>query len=507
MMITFWKKASDIQDRIFIPKFYDPGINEDRRVLAATHTFIKLGDLVRSGKIEVATGDEIGKSSYGTGDIPFVRTSDISNWETKSAPKQGVSQTIYNEYVGKQDVRAGDILLVRDGTYLIGTNCFVTQLDSKMLYQSHILKFRVIDTDSIDPHILFLALNSRLVRRQIRSFQFTADTIDTIGHRYLDLVISVPQCTKQLSDMTKMTKIALESRVRGKSFVKQAPTLMEEALRTNSANGLEQFVDIETENLQETLRQDTVTAEFGHFETFWQNSALVRDRILLPKYYDPEIIEELVELEKHCDCVSIGDLINREILEFSSGDEIGKMAYGTGDIPFLRTSDFANWEIKHDPKQGVSQEIYDEYAASQDLRAEDILIVRDGTYLIGTSCMVSEEDTKALFCGGLIKIRSLDKDYLDPHLLLALLNSYIVKRQIRTKQFTRDVIDTIGQRLKEVVLPIPRSTSLRGDLTSVVKRVIDARISSRKTIASLSFKIDNNESVINDVDVEDLEDA
>ena len=80
--------------------------------------------------------------AYGTGEIPFVRTSDISNWEIKTIPKQGVSVGIYESYNSNQDVRDKDILLVRDGTYLIGTNCFVTELDLPMLYQSHILKLR-----------------------------------------------------------------------------------------------------------------------------------------------------------------------------------------------------------------------------------------------------------------------------------------------------------------------------------------------------------------------------
>ncbi|MGS0724259.1 hypothetical protein, partial [Shewanella sp. 30m-9] len=205
------------------------------------------------------------------------------------------------------------------------------------------------------------------------------------------------------------------------------------------------------------LKQDTVTSEFGHFETFWVDSKNIKERIYLPKYYDPEIIDELSNLSSTCDCVSIQELCNDNFLTVSTGDEIGKMAYGTGIIPFVRTSDFSNWELKHDPKQGVADEIYESYKKSQDVKAGDILLVRDGTYLIGTSCIITSEDEKMLFCGGLYKIRVNENDSIDQWLLLALLNSYLVKRQIRTKQFTRDVIDTIGKRLFEVVLPIPKS--------------------------------------------------
>ena len=131
--------------------------------------------------------------AYGTGNIPFVRTSDISNWEIKSAPKQGVSKDIFNSYSYKQDVRVGDIFLVRDGTYLIGSNCIVTELDDQVLYQSHILKFRILDQKQLNPYIFFLLLNSNLVQNQIRSIQFTADTIDTIGNRFLEITLPIPK--------------------------------------------------------------------------------------------------------------------------------------------------------------------------------------------------------------------------------------------------------------------------------------------------------------------------
>lgn len=115
--------------------------------------------------------------AYGTGDIPFVRTSDISNWEIKTIPKQGVSETIYQQYAAKEDVQPGDILLVKDGTYLIGTSCIVTPLDTPMLFQSHIVKFRVEDPSVVTTEMFFIALNTPLVQQQIRAFQFTAVSV------------------------------------------------------------------------------------------------------------------------------------------------------------------------------------------------------------------------------------------------------------------------------------------------------------------------------------------
>ena len=272
----------------------------------------------------------------------------------------------------------------------------------------------------------------------------------------------------------------------GKAFIKQAPFLVEQCLVVGSTTPITDFLALNASELKDALRQDTITAEFGEFETFWHSSNEISERIFLPKYYEPSIATRLEQMRTSCDLITIGELEETKRLSLATGDEIGKMAYGTGKIPFLRTSDFSNWEIKHDPKQGISEEIYDEYAAKQDLKEGDVLLVRDGTYLVGSSCIVTSADSKALYCGGLYKIRSLDHTGLNPYLLLGLLNSYIVKRQFRTKQFTRDVIDTLGKRVKEVTLPIPRSDELREALTNAIKSKVDDRIDARVHISSLS---------------------
>lgn len=48
-------------------------------------------------------------------------------------------------------------------------------------------------------------------------------------------------------------------------------------------------------------------------------------------------------------------------------------------------------------------------------------------------------DVPLLFSGGLYRVRVERPDLLDPHLLLALLWSEIVRRQLRSKRLTRDV--------------------------------------------------------------------
>ena len=264
---------------------------------------------------------------------------------------------------------------------------------------------------------------------------------------------------------------------------------MEESLVKDSVQPIDRFLSTEWNDITTQVRSETVTSEFGEFETHWMNSGEIKERVYLPKYYNRELVEELKKLEETCTCVSIGELVQNMVLEWTTGDEVGKLAYGTGSIPFIRTSDFANWEIKYDPKQSVSEEIYMNYKKSQDVRLFDILMVRDGTYLVGNSCIITEQDIRMLYCAGIYKIRVLNDEVIGPWLFLGLLNSYIVKRQIRTKQFTRDVIDTLGNRLNEIVLPIPKTLTVRRGIERQVKSVALERINARKAIKELALQM------------------
>jgi type I restriction enzyme M protein len=61
----------------------------------------------------------------------------------------------------------------------------------------------------------------------------------------------------------------------------------------------------------------------------------VRRSIFLPKYYNPEIVARLAALKQTHALVTLGELVQQKYLSATTGDEIGKMAYGTGTIPFV----------------------------------------------------------------------------------------------------------------------------------------------------------------------------
>ncbi len=210
------------------------------------------------------------------------------------------------------------------------------------------------------------------------------------------------------------------------------------------------------------------------------------DSIFVPKYYNPEIRKSLDELEKsgeYC-LTSIGDLLEDGVLQITRGDEIGSRFYGTGDVPFIRTSDIVNWEIKFDPIKCVSEEVYEEYKDIQDIQERDILFVSDGTFLIGRTAIVTNLDLRIIIQSHLKKIRVLKQDILDPYYLFYLLNSRVVRRQIDSKTFVQATISTVGNRLNEVVLPIYKDVGEVKKIADEVRSIVAQKAMLReKTLA------------------------
>lgn len=209
-------------------------------------------------------------------------------------------------------------------------------------------------------------------------------------------------------------------------------------------------------------------------------SAQLAEQVLAPRYYNPDVAAGLSLLTDSHDLVKLGDLVASGLLTVTSGDEIGKLNYGSGPVPFVRTSDISNWELKLDPKHSVSEELHQSLATKQDVREGDILMVRDGTYLIGTCAFVTKYDTHIVFQSHLYKLRVNDWSRLSPYLLLAVLTSKPVQEQVKAKRFTQDIIDSLGDRIYELVLPIPRAASVRQRVTSTVKKAIEDRIQARE---------------------------
>ncbi len=420
--LGFEVRSESILDRILIPKFYDPelglqGPGDRFRV-------VNLEDLLLPSAVGSHLGTWIPREFHGSGEVPYVRTSDLAHWRIRPDFKKGVSHEVYSRFKHRYDVQADDILFVAHGSYKIGDVALITTSDLPLLLQDHVFRLRAAP-EKIDPYLLLAALSTTFVRRQVRSRQFSAEIIDKIGERHLGIRVAIPRSDADCQ--------ALADRVR--SVIAEQSAVRLELAEIEAGMGVSYGPRASTR-----LGFELDTSE-------------VKNRILVPRYYDPDLETSLREAEAEGPWITLDELMADGVIEVSAGVEPGKLAYGTGEIPFVRTSDFAEGEILRDPKHGVSDEIYNQYKRNGGLEPDDVLVVRDGTYLVGSSALVGSGDLPALHCGGIVRLRVKKREVLEPQTLLGLLNVALVRRQFRSKQFSRDVIETLGNRLLEVRIP------------------------------------------------------
>jgi type I restriction enzyme M protein len=147
---------------------------------------------VQNGFLNIHSGHEVGSEAYGTGNIPFIRTSDIINFELSSDPTNSVSEEIYNQYSKQQNLKEGDILFIADGRYRIGKTAIINKHNIKCIIQSHIDIFSLSDDAPIKPYEFVYLMNTQIVQEQIRNLVFIQSTLGTLGNRIKEIQMPLP---------------------------------------------------------------------------------------------------------------------------------------------------------------------------------------------------------------------------------------------------------------------------------------------------------------------------
>ena len=222
----------------------------------------------------------------------------------------------------------------------------------------------------------------------------------------------------------------------------------------------------------------------------------IKNNIFIPNYYTgvEKTLQNLKD-DKNYELVSIRDLIQRKII-FSNkgeylprGNEIGSSVYGLGKVPFIRTSEIHNWEVNLDSNKRTSHEVYDLYKEKQNIEEGDILLVKDGgPNLIGKTAYVTHLDTEIIIQSHIYQFKVLNNDKaIDSYLLLYLLNLDIVQKQIQAITFIQGTIATIGNRIMEVILPIPSNKDKRKEISNYIKSIIQNKTDIKNKIRNLSL--------------------
>lgn len=194
--------------------FYNPIFYNVIKDIKSKFQTITIGDIT-----DIKKGDEVGSSNYvdylykGTNYVPFIRTSDIVNYEIDQYPDYFVSEIKYNDL--KQGFQRGDVLFTKDGK--IGMVGMMTEYD-RAIISSGFVGLRLNKNASkygITPEYLFLCLSIKEIgiyaskRRTV-----VASTIPHLREERLK-EIEIPILDKEtIVEITNLVKRLLNSRTR-----------------------------------------------------------------------------------------------------------------------------------------------------------------------------------------------------------------------------------------------------------------------------------------------------
>ena len=179
--------------RIFVPRYYWKTRDNEVKRIAKTRNLrlVSIKRLVNDGAIEFFDGHGSPPGECkGKGEIPYIRVKDIVNWDVYKNPTSKIPENIYREMKGeKKNLKVGDILYVRRGSYRIGTVSMISPYDLDVFLTREILILRVVENNEygLTPHYLLYLLSHRLVAMQSYNKILIETTLPNIADRWKEL--------------------------------------------------------------------------------------------------------------------------------------------------------------------------------------------------------------------------------------------------------------------------------------------------------------------------------
>lgn len=247
---------------------------------------------------------------------------------------------------------------------------------------------------------------------------------------------------------------------------------------------------VDQNNLWDDIQSvvDEIRSEHKKYVFSVDAKVMKKKQIFVPRYYWQNRHSEIEQISKDKDLnlVPVRQLIDEGVLQFFDGHGSPPAEYkGRGPVPYIRVKDIVNWEVYKDPTSRIPESIYKKHkGVNKNLQIGDVLYVRRGSYRIGSVAMVSPYDLDVLLTREILVLRVFKKNkyHLDPYYLMYLLSHRLVDMQSFSKVLIETTLPNIGDRWQEIKLPFFKNLSVKREVLSQIKEVVDAKWSAIKKL-------------------------
>ena len=192
--------------------------------------------------------------------------------------------------------------------------------------------------------------------------------------------------------------------------------------------------------------------------------------------------------------VTVNRIIEEGFITVFRGHGSPDNAYkGAGPVPYVRNGDIGNWSIYKNPTASVPMHVYLDVKGSGgvDLQPWDLLLVKEGSYRTGDVGIVLPTDTEILLnshCVVLRATKSLNPYGIDGLYLAYLLSHPLTRLQIPSKVFIDTTLPNIGDRWKDLKLPVDKDARQRSRIKRQMKQIVERRQEAEELITKLGVR-------------------
>ena len=175
---------NSLDKRLLLPNFYRPDVETTISAVVDNSEHLKM-DLDN-----VIKGDEVGSANYSEEGIPFIKTSDIINFDIDYEPDCYCSKSFLTQL--KQDIECGDIVFAKDGK---PGEVGIIMGDNSVVLSSGLVKYRPKNDE--ERYWLFLLLSSKYGSSYFKKWFVISSTMLHLRKDFFDSFL-IPQITEEI---------------------------------------------------------------------------------------------------------------------------------------------------------------------------------------------------------------------------------------------------------------------------------------------------------------------
>lgn len=166
---------------------------------------VTLGDLIRKGTILAFPGHGSPSADMRTGDIPYIKVSDIRAGQVNINPTNRVSEVVARKYWRGFDsgLEPYDLISPIRTSKNIGDFAILMPGQQRVVLTKEMLVLRAGPTAEFDNFYLLWALTLKAVRRQWDRIVFMQTNREDVGKRYEEILIPVPPTKEKANRVAK----------------------------------------------------------------------------------------------------------------------------------------------------------------------------------------------------------------------------------------------------------------------------------------------------------------